>query len=296
MLYKQMIYFISVVDNNSFTKAADECFISQSAISQQIKALEEELGVKLLVRENRTFRLTIAGEHFYRESKDIVKNIEKLIKEVIDIDKHKEIVFNLGYIKTFDSIELHNAVVAFSSKFPEITLDITNGTHEELYELLINSKVDLIISDQRRKYNKDYNNFELIQSNSYIEISSNNKLSNKDSITIEDLKSMSCIVISSKDQQDNEKEFFNNTLGFKNKIIFVESLSEARLLVVSNRGFLLIEEIGKLNKVAQGITRIPLVKNGAQVQRNYCAFWSKENKDYFIEEFVNIMKELLNNN
>ena len=107
---------------------------------------------------------------------------------------------------------------------------------------------------------------------------------------------MSCIVISSKDQQDNEKEFFNNTLGFKNKIIFVESLSEARLLVVSNRGFLLIEEIGKLNKVAQSITRIPLVKNGAQVQRNYCAFWSKENKDYFIEEFVNIMKELLNNN
>ena len=48
MLYRQMKYFTAVVDCDSFTEAAEQCYISQSAISQQISALEQELGVKLL--------------------------------------------------------------------------------------------------------------------------------------------------------------------------------------------------------------------------------------------------------
>lgn len=68
LLLKQMQYFVSVVECNSFTEAAERNYISQSAISQQIMALESELGIKLLVRENRKFSLTPAGEYFYRKS------------------------------------------------------------------------------------------------------------------------------------------------------------------------------------------------------------------------------------
>ena len=63
MMLRQVQYFHGVVRTGSFTEAAEECFISQSAISQQIKALENDLGVKLLVRENRSFHLTKAGEY-----------------------------------------------------------------------------------------------------------------------------------------------------------------------------------------------------------------------------------------
>ena len=62
MLLKQLEYFVAVVDYNSFTQAAYESYISQSAISQQIKALEKNLGTTLIVRENRSFHLTPAGE------------------------------------------------------------------------------------------------------------------------------------------------------------------------------------------------------------------------------------------
>ena len=55
MLLKQLEYFVCVVDNNSFTQAATEQYVSQSAISQQIKALENSLGVELMVREKRSF-------------------------------------------------------------------------------------------------------------------------------------------------------------------------------------------------------------------------------------------------
>lgn len=65
-MIRQIQYFQAVVRCNSFTEAAEECHISQSAISQQIQALERELGVKLLERRNRKFSLTPAGEYFYK--------------------------------------------------------------------------------------------------------------------------------------------------------------------------------------------------------------------------------------
>ena len=67
-MLNQVRYFQAVIRHGSFTDAAEECHISQSAISQQIKSLEQELGVQLLERKNRTFTLTGAGEHFYKKS------------------------------------------------------------------------------------------------------------------------------------------------------------------------------------------------------------------------------------
>lgn len=49
MLFKQIEYFVAVVKYKSFTEAAEQCFVSQSAISQQIKSLEKELGVDLIL-------------------------------------------------------------------------------------------------------------------------------------------------------------------------------------------------------------------------------------------------------
>lgn len=67
-MLKQLKYFQSVVRLNSFSEAAEENFISQSAISQQVQALDRELGFPLLERRNRTFALTPAGEYFYQKS------------------------------------------------------------------------------------------------------------------------------------------------------------------------------------------------------------------------------------
>ena len=73
MLLRQIEYFQSVVRNNNFTLAAEEHHISQSAISQQIKALEEELQVQLLERHGRRFTVTPAGRYFYEQAKKQVQ-------------------------------------------------------------------------------------------------------------------------------------------------------------------------------------------------------------------------------
>ena len=82
MLLRQIKYFVTVVDCNSFTEAAEQLFISQSAISQQIQALERELGFPLLERKNRTFALTPAGEYVYQKSLLLTADYERMRSEV----------------------------------------------------------------------------------------------------------------------------------------------------------------------------------------------------------------------
>lgn len=77
MLLRQIKYFVTVVDTGSFTEAAEECFISQSAISQQILSLEKELGVQLLVRSTRRFTLTEPGKYLYSHGKKLLGETEK---------------------------------------------------------------------------------------------------------------------------------------------------------------------------------------------------------------------------
>ena len=87
MLLRQMQYFVSVVNANSFTEAAEQMYISQSAISQQMRALEDELGVELIHREKRRFSLTPAGEYFYRNSLRVLDEVERLKRESVRVSK-----------------------------------------------------------------------------------------------------------------------------------------------------------------------------------------------------------------
>ena len=80
-------YFQAVVRLGSFTEAAEECHISQSAVSQQIKSLEQELGFQLIERVNRKFTLTPAGEYFYKKSLILVADYDRLVQDAIRISR-----------------------------------------------------------------------------------------------------------------------------------------------------------------------------------------------------------------
>ena len=293
MLFKQMRYFVSVVNHNSFTEAAAEEFISQSAISQQIRALEEELGVALFVRQHRKFSLTPAGQHFYQESQQLLTQIDRVVKETKMIGEDPETQLRVGYLRVYGGQELHQAIAEFNEIYPEIAINIINGTHEELYQELRQNTVDIVLSDQRRAFSEEYVNFELIQPKTFVEISARNPLSQQDKIEINELAQLPCILITSKEQQSHEENFYWDTLGFSGKFLFAENLVEGRLMVAGNQGFLPIESVGTLTPTEISIRRIPLEKNHQAVVRNYCAFWKKERTNYFIEEFAAILKKLI---
>ncbi len=293
MLLKQMRYFAAVVDSGSFTEAAARCYISQSAISQQIQALEQELGVKLLHREHRRFSLTPAGEYFYAGSKAVLEQAESLVQETRRLGSGHAPALRIGYLRCYSGLELHRAIGEFSSRYPEVAIHIVNGTHEELYHRLRQGGVDLILSDQRRAFSDAYVNYPLARCGCYAELSTHNPLSQKERICLEELKGLPCILIASREQQNTEQDFYQNTLGFGGSYLFAESLEEGWLLVVGNRGFLPVESVGTLPPEGAAIRRLPIYQNGKQVLRNYCAFWRKDRSSHAIEEFAGILRRLL---
>ena len=73
MNLNQLEYFVSAASYLNFTKAARECYISQTAMTQQMQALEKNLGVKLFIRDKHRIELTPSGRVYLKEAKAILK-------------------------------------------------------------------------------------------------------------------------------------------------------------------------------------------------------------------------------
>ena len=289
-MIKQMKYFQAVVRCKSFTEAAEECFISQSAISQQIQALEHELGVKLLNRQNRKFSLTPSGEHFYQKSLVLMADFERLCQETVRIANKDNAELRIGYLKCYGGQEFRLAVAEFSEKYPDVSVHIINGNHEDLYDALRSGGVDLILSDQRRAFSDEYVNFILATSECYIEIAARNPLASLENIETDDLKNIPCILIASPEQQENERTYYQEIVGIKGDFLFAENLEEARFLVIGGKGFMPIEGGENEPGFAAALRRILLTRKGKTIKRKYCAFWKTDNSGYYVEEFANILK------
>lgn len=293
MLLRQIQFFVSVVDENSFTGAAEKNYVSQSAVSQALNSLEKDLGVKLIERKNRKFKVTTAGEYFYRKCKLLLSNLESIKKETIRLGSDEETKLHVGYINLYAGPELSEAVAEFSALYPEVSISVQSGTHEELYHGLVSGGIDLALNDQRRAFSDDYVNMELKNAECIIEISERSELSSCERLEVRDLSGMSCIIVSSKEQRQTEAEYYRNILGFANDFLYAETQEEARLMVIGGRGFLPVEAIGKLPEVSGTIRRIPLYRKNRRVTRKYCVFWLEERTGYYIEEFAEMLRKRL---
>ena len=289
-MIRQIRYFQSVVRNNSFSEAAEECHISQSAISQQIQALERELGFYLLERKKRKFALTPAGEYFYQKSLVLIADYEQMCREAGRLAKDDTAALVIGYLRCYSGQEFHLALEEFSAKYPDVSVKIVYGNHEELYELLRTEGVNMVLNDQRRAFSDQYVNLILMIGKEYIEISSRNPIASLPSITPQELKNIPCILVASREQRENEQEYYQSVVGFQGDFLYAENLEEARLMVIGGQGFMPVEGVKKAENVASSISRIPLFRGDSQITRNYCAFWKRENPGYYVEEFAAILK------
>lgn len=292
MLFRQIEYFQAIIETGSFYQAAEKCNVSQSAISQQIKRLEEELGVKLLDRHNRTFSLTPAGEHFYRKSLILVSDIAQIKRETKRIADQDHAILRIGYYKGYHGNELSEAIADFSLKYPTVEVNIMVGSHEELYRAMEDDKVDLVLNDQRRAFSDMYHNEILSESHMYIEISNHNPLSRLDQIEISELKNTPCILVMNPAGQQEEQSYYEDIVGIKGDFLFADSIQEARLKIITGQGYMPVDVIGNQTWFDSTIDRIPLVRNGEPVRKTYCAFWRKDNSGYYIEDFAEMLKAI----
>lgn len=290
-MLRQIRYFQSVVQNNSFSEAAEACHISQSAISQQIKALENELGFPLLERKNRTFSLTPAGEHFYKKSLILTADYDRMCSEADRISRGDAVNLKIGYLRTCDSREFGLALDAFTAKYPHVSIQLLYGNHEELFTLLRAGGADLVFNDQRRAFSDEYVNLILRDTLMYAEISTRSPISGLPFVTTHDLKNVSCILVASREQQEIERDYYQTVIGIQSGILYAESLEEAHLMVISGQGFLPVQGRPLSAGPGASIRRIPLYRNNSQLSQKDCLFWKKANSRYYIEEFADILKK-----
>ena len=290
-MLRKIRYFQMVVKKNSFSEAAEECNISQSAISQQIKALEEELGFLLLIRKNRKFELTPAGEYFYRKSLLLVSEYEQICKDSMKIAKQDEMELRIGFLRGYTGMELHRAIEKFSMQYPDVNIQIQYGNHEHLYQMIRTEEVDLVLNDQRRAFSDEYMNLVLATIESHIEVSSRSILADLQRITPQELKNVPCILVSAKEEEEQEEAYYHDVIGFEGEFLFARTLEEARLMVISKKGFMPVEGRGTDANFGTSITKIPLYRGNEPMTRNYCAFWKKDNSGYYVEEFAQKLKQ-----
>ncbi len=289
-MLKQLKYFQSVVRLNSFSQAAEENFISQSAISQQIQALERELGFPLLVRRSRTFTLTPAGEYIYQRSLILTADYERMCSEAAKIAKGDRDSLRIGYLRSYTGAEFHRALARFSEKHPEVDVSVAYGNHEELYGLLRTGEADMVFNDQRRAFSDEYVNLLLTSCRVCVEVSVHSPLAQAEHLSLSDLKNFPCILVASETQREAEQAYYRDVIGFRGEFLYAENPEEARLMVIGRKGFFPAEGAGQAASAEISVTRIPLVRDESPILQNYCAFWKKGSVCRYAEEFAGLLK------
>ncbi len=142
MDFEQLRIFISVVDQGSFTKAAETMYISHSTTSRNVSALEENLGVRLLERCTRGLKLTEAGNLLYREGKLLLEKTEELERAVRNAESSEKGKISIASVYMF-SKELNDLYGEFCSKYPDVVLGIYNHELSEVLSLVGKTEADI---------------------------------------------------------------------------------------------------------------------------------------------------------
>jgi DNA-binding transcriptional LysR family regulator len=143
MEWQQILGFYHVAKLGSFTKAANATFRTQSAISQQIKNLEEELGCQLFERiGKRKLRLTSAGNRFFKFSETILERHSSLIEELNEMKGHQKGRLRVAapFTTLFHLFPL--SLKHYIKQFPNVELTILDRSQQDILGLIKNGDVD----------------------------------------------------------------------------------------------------------------------------------------------------------
>ena len=144
---RQMKVFESVARNLSYTRAAAELFLSQPAVSMQVRQLERQLGVPLFERLGKRVHLTEAGREVYQYSRSVAQQLDEMETLLADLKGLNSGRLRISVASTANYF-VPNLLAAFHKRFPGVTvsLDVTN--RETLIGQLSDNTVDLVIMGQ----------------------------------------------------------------------------------------------------------------------------------------------------
>ena len=142
---KQLRYYIALVENNHFGKAAESCFVSQSAFSVAIKELESVINGQLVDRTNKSVTITSLGKEVYTQAKLIIRELSHLLDISQGNDKPLSGKLSLGIIPTIAPFLLPKFMFELQKTYLDLELYLYEGTTLKLYDKLMKGELDVIL-------------------------------------------------------------------------------------------------------------------------------------------------------
>lgn len=285
MLKQTIYYFMSVVEEGSFSAAGKKWYLSQSAISQQISKLEKEIGISLFDRKQYRPLLTKQGEEFYtlcKHTKDSFENELKMIKS-----KNNEIV--IGITGPFEKLHLPTIIKDYR-KNNNVNIDVRVAGFQGCIDNLMHKDFDIVFGLVNDLSHYKQLNYQVIyDSNVCVVTSLEHPLANHERVTIQEIKDEPIISLSIK----NGSYFYNDFMkafaldGIKPNIVKeVDNLNEYLMAIELSEGIGLTakEVISSNDKVAV----ISLYNSHHQAQ--YAVAYLKENHN---EKVIQLYKHII---
>ncbi|WP_405952262.1 LysR substrate-binding domain-containing protein [Streptomyces prunicolor] len=145
MQFQQLQYFVAVAETRHFTRAADLVHVAQPSLSQQIKALERELGADLFLRARGNITLTDAGEALLPLARRILADADTARHEVLELVQLRSGRIRLGATPSLCTGLLPDVLRAFHDRYPGIRLLIEEGGSHDLVRELARGALDLAL-------------------------------------------------------------------------------------------------------------------------------------------------------
>lgn len=146
MTSNQLKYFVTAAETLSFTEAGKRHFISQTAITQHIQSLEEQLGVKLFVREKKRVQLTPAGEIFYMEAKAILERTRLAVDRARNAADGISGSLRIGYVKGQGFSLISPLIKKFYLQNPSVIFSLFRQAHLDLLMNLEQNRLDFVFN------------------------------------------------------------------------------------------------------------------------------------------------------
>ena len=290
MQIRQLEYFIAVSEHLNFTKTAKQFYISQTAVTLQIKALEEELGVKLFDRTNRKVALTPAGRTFLEDARAIIKRTN----DAVDRARQADTVFtgnlSFGFVKGFEKSALSDLLSDFHVQYPNIALSLTRENVSELYDGVLNHDLDIVINIQYSEEGlEDMERMIVSQYPLLAVMPASHSLAHRSSIVRSELKDYPLVDIKKNDSRYGEtttifKAFAN--AGFLPDVHYISDDIETSILAVAaGIGYALLPSyITDHLTMREKVIAVPI--EGEEKQMTVIAAWLKSNDNPALARFL----------
>lgn len=187
MELRQLRYFAKVAECKNFSEASRILGVTQSTLSQQIRQLEGELGVELLVRDSHHVRLTDVGASFLPQAERTLSAAKTCIDRISDVQQLGTGELNLGSTYSFLPL-LKETVLAFMKEYPGVKMNICCHSMETLMKMLREERIDMALSYKPSMVAQDIDSHILFDNRLAVLVSDSHPLARLDSIRLSELE------------------------------------------------------------------------------------------------------------